>query len=110
MARKRRVKRPDSRQVRTLQEWSGWRWRTLPVWLAITGGFVLGWWVAAVGGPDGGSYLIQVAVLAAFALGLSRISNRWAARWMARRRLNRSRSEGALPPSSRPSKGPQAPA
>ncbi len=110
MARKRRPKRPDTRQARAVPEWPRWKWRTMPVWLALTGGFVLGWWVAAVGGPAGISYLIQVAVLVVFALGLSRISNRWAARWWARRRLNRSRAASPSPPASRPNKGPQAPA
>jgi hypothetical protein len=88
MSRKRR-KRVDPRQARMLPAQPGWRWRTLPVWLALTGGFTIGWYVAAFGSgryPDNWSYFVQLAVLSGFALGLSRIMRWLTERWILRRR------------------------
>src|SRR3954470_21863758 len=55
-----------------------WRWRTLPVWLAVTGSFVVGWYVAAFsvgwrGFDNFGQILVPWLVLMAFSLGLSRV-------------------------------------
>lgn len=66
-----------------------WKWRTVPVLLAVTGGFTLGWYVAAIGAgqtPGGGAYIILLVVMLGFALGLSRITSYWTAVWIARRR------------------------
>ena len=94
MARKRR-RRVDPRNP-LAQPAPVWRWRTLPVWLALTGGFVLGWYVAALGtgwNPDRWSYFTLLAVLAGFSFGLSRIMSRYTARWIARRRAARDKKE-----------------
>jgi hypothetical protein len=74
--RKRRARRLDPRLNPALLQKPEWRWRTLPVWVALTGGFVLGWYVAAIASPiqpEQWSYLISLAVLAGFWFGVSRM-------------------------------------
>ena len=93
MARKRRRIDPRSPLA---QSGPVWRWRTLPVWLALTGGFVLGWYVAAIGtgwNPDRWSYFTLLAVLAGLSFGLSRILSRYTALWIARRRTAQAKKE-----------------
>lgn len=108
MARKRRSRRPDPRLSRMLPAEPGWRWRTLPVWLALTGGFVAGWYVAAIGGATSGgwSYVVLLIALAGFSLGLSRL-----VRWLVERRIvrRRARAAAAQPEPPRPGKRPQTP-
>ena len=106
MARKRRPKRPDSRQLQAAVT-PHWRWRTLPVWLALTGGFVAGWYVAAFGAgrhPGGTAYIILVIALVGFAIGLSQITSWLTRRWMLRRRA---RAAATAPRPAPPSKGPR---
>ena len=109
MARKRRRQRPDPRLARMMPADPGWRWRTLPVWLALTGGFIIGWYVAAFGSdsfPTGWSYWVHFIVLTGFSLGLSRIVRWRTERWVARRRAREALSE---PRDARPTKRPQTP-
>jgi hypothetical protein len=75
---------------------TGWKWRTLPVWMALTGGFVVGWYIAAIGaGFPYQSFSWPIVVLyiglAGFSFGLSRIVNRGAAAWVQRRKLAKER-------------------
>ncbi len=113
MARKRRSKRPDPREMRRgrpVPMNPGWRWRTLPVFLALTGGFLAGWYVASWGtgvmpAPWSWAYITQFVVLIGFSFGLSRITSWLMARWMVSRRAKAARQ--AAP--SRPSKGSPAP-
>lgn len=66
-----------------------WRWRTLPVWLALTGGFTIGWYVAAIGAEwrlATWALIAMYVVLSLFSFGLSRIISRFTAIWVARRR------------------------
>lgn len=92
MARKRRRKPVDPRIARLMPERPDWRWRTLPVWLALTGGFIIGWYTFLIGSgayPGRGAYILLYVVLAAFAFGLSRIVRWLTERWIVRRRLQR---------------------
>lgn len=113
MARRRRQKRPDPRQARMMPANPGWRWTTLPVWLALTGGFIAGWYVAALGAldagdvwPGGWSYIVQLVVLIGFSLGLSRLMRWLTERWLARRRI---KAAAAATQEARPHKRPQMP-
>jgi uncharacterized membrane protein YcjF (UPF0283 family) len=104
MARKRRRIDPRSPLAQRFPEW---RWRTLPVWLALTGGFVLGWYVAAIGTafqPDRWSYFTLLAVLALFSFGLSRVITRVTAMWLARRRTARDEKRILSEPATRRSR------
>jgi hypothetical protein len=92
MSRKRRRKPVDPRIARLMPENPGWKWRTLPVYLAITGGFLLGYRIASFGAgvsPDRWAFAIDTAVLIAFGLGLARISRWLTERWVVRRRIQR---------------------
>lgn len=115
MSRKRRAKRPES-HARGVPANPGWKWLTLPVWLALTGGFILGWYVNAVGtgvvAPtwSAPSIIFYVALLG-FSVGLSQISG-W---WFARRRMERRAKTAAASPAKpaatgRAAKEPQPPA
>jgi hypothetical protein len=69
-----------------------WRWRTLPVWIALTGGFTAGWYVAALGAQfrvDSWAFYVLLAFVAMFSFGLSRIINRYTVIWIAKRRASR---------------------
>lgn len=73
----------------SLPELPAWRWRTLPVWLALTGGFVLGWYVAAAGARisvETWAYITVLIVMAGFSAGLSRVVSRATALWVMRRK------------------------
>lgn len=112
MARKRRPNRPDSRRVRA-PVIRTWRWRTLPVWLALTGGFVAGWYVSALGvgrQPDSWSYFVLLAVLGGFSVGLSQITRYLMERWMVRRKARTAATAATTARSAPPSKGPRTPA
>jgi hypothetical protein len=101
---RRRSRRFDPRNP-LAQDAPRWRWRTLPVWLALTGGFIAGWYVGLFGaGLDIGSAGARIAaepwsqitlyvVLALFSFGLSRVITRVTAIWIARRRAARGREE-----------------
>jgi hypothetical protein len=100
MSRKRRRKHVDPRLARLLPERPGWKWRTLPVYLALTGGFLIGYRVASYGAgitPGGWAFWTDFAVLIAFGLGLARISRWLTERWVVRRRLQRQIEQGTLP-------------
>ena len=84
-----------------------WRWRTLPVWVALTGGFVLGWYVAAVGARFAvdlwATWMLWIG-LACLSFGLSRIMSRYTTRWMLHRRASRERKQDRIlsePPTRR---------
>jgi Flp pilus assembly protein TadB len=96
MTRKRRYRRPDPRLSRMMPEQPGWRWRTLPVWLALTGGFVVGWYVDLIGSgvdPGLGAYVMLYVAIGGFSLGLSRIVRWMTERYVARRRLQKQLAE-----------------
>ena len=107
MPRKRR-KRTEQRPIPGRPQW---RWRTLPVWLALTGGFTIGWYVAAAGAgtdhwPGGWSYYVQLAVVLAFSFGLSRVFS-----YLVAMRVQRRRAPKGLHPMQqqpRPGKRPEA--
>lgn len=83
-----RRKRPPARGA-AIPAPPTWRWRTLPVWLALTGGLVAGWYIAAAGSRvsiDRWSYIVVLVVMAGFSAGLSRVVSRYTAIWMMRRR------------------------
>ena len=90
---RRRGRRFDPRNPLT-QDVPRWQWRTLPVWLALTGGFIAGWYVAAIGAQwrlNNWTVIALYVVLALFSFGLSRIITRVTAIWVARRRAARDR-------------------
>jgi hypothetical protein len=81
-----------------------WRWRTLPVWIALTGGMVAGWYIAAAGAPSpstGWSFFVLIALLFLFSLGLSRIVNRYTTIWIAKRRKRSQEKRILKDPASR---------
>jgi len=88
MVTKRR-RRPETRNS-LAQGTPDWRWRTLPVWLGVTGGFVAGWYVAAFGAgwkfDSMAPVVVLWVVLAGFSFGLSRVISRYTAIWVAKRR------------------------
>lgn len=91
-----RRKRIDPKTV--IQNAPSWKWRTLPVWMALTGGFILGWYVAAFGaqfGVDQWAVIVLYVVLAGSSFGLSRIISRYTALRMMKRKLAKER--GAAP-------------
>jgi hypothetical protein len=102
----RRRRRIDSRDP--AQGLPVWRWRTLPVYLALTGGFVVGWYVAAFSGgltfDNFGQILPVWIVLMAFSLGLSRVVARYTAIWAAKRRAAKSEKRILSNPASTPSR------
>lgn len=75
MARKRRRRQNVDQALAALTSRPDWRWRTLPVWVALTGGFVLGWFVGVAWAGDI-SYYIWVFVLGGFWFGIARIIGR----------------------------------
>jgi hypothetical protein len=90
MARKRRTK--QQKEARRLQQALGapeWRWRTLPVWLAFTGGFIVAWYVYLIGSGGANPGLVANVLfylaLIGFSVGLSRITSRLVVRWRLRR-------------------------
>lgn len=79
-----------------------WRWRTLPVWMALTGGFCAGWYVGAFGGNSltnqkFWSLAILYVVLALSSFGLSRIMTRYTTGFMLRRRARGTEEKRILP-------------
>ena len=81
----------------------GWRWRTLPVWVALTGGFSLGFEIASLGvglEPSGWSRLIGYAGLLAFGIALSRLWSWYVSRWVMRRQARTAKAAPA------PARGP----
>jgi hypothetical protein len=106
MARKRRARRPDPRLARMMPAEPGWKWRSLPVWIALTGGFVLGWYVNMLGvgqQADGIPFYIFFVVLFGFSLGLSRVVRWRTERWVAARRARATLAE------ERPARGAKKP-
>ena len=108
MARKRRARRPDPRQVRTMMpENPGWRWRTLPVWLALTGGFILGFYVCLFAtrvDPETWGWVALYVAVGGFSLGLSRLVRWLTERWVARRRAKAAAAERASTAPARPAR------
>lgn len=81
-----------------------WKWRTLPVWLALTGGIAVGWYIAAIGAEfhvDNWAFYVLLAVIAGFSFGLSRIVSYYTARWVARRRARTQEKRILKDPGSR---------
>jgi antibiotic biosynthesis monooxygenase (ABM) superfamily enzyme len=69
-----------------------WRWVTLPVWLALTGGMIAGWYLGTAGSGwnyEPWSFWALLIVLFLFSFGLSRIVSRLMAGWVAKRRSAR---------------------
>lgn len=97
MARKRRSGRPDPRHARPATPGPRWQWRTAPVWLALTGGFILGWYTYLFGArttPNTTALIVFYVVMFGFTLGLSRVTSRLMERWLVRRRAaGRERAE-----------------
>lgn len=90
MARKRRERnRGITPRPGTMPANPGWRWRSVPVVVALCGGFVAGWYVAAIGAPAAPGQIATIVMyvfLFGFALSLSRVTRYWTERWMSRRR------------------------
>lgn len=88
-----------------------YRWRTLPVWMALTGGFVVGWYVCAIGVgkiPSGSwAYWVMFLATTAFAFGLSRLTTTLVVRRRQRQALGNAGPRGLHPNQQmpRPSKG-----
>ena len=103
MARKRR-RRIDATSP-LAQGTPVWRWRTLPVWIALNGGFILGWYVAAIGSdfrPAEWSFYALITAISLFSLGLSRMfGRRFIEPWAARRRAARQQKRILSSPTSR---------
>jgi hypothetical protein len=81
-----------------------WKWRTLPVWLALTGGIAIGWYIAAIGANfrvGDGSFYVLLVVIAGFSFGLSRIVAYYTTRWVARRRARSQEKRILKEPGSR---------
>lgn len=81
-----------------------WQWRTLPVWIALTGGAVIGWYIAAIGAGfdyDSWAFYVLLGLLFLFSMGLSRIVNRYTAIWVAKRRSRGQEKRILKDPSSR---------
>ncbi len=100
VARNRR-RRPGQRDLLTPPSW---RWRTLPVWLALTGGITIGWYIAAAGANfvyEAWSFYTLIVVIALFSFGLSRVVNRYTAIWVARRRAAKQEKRILKDPTSR---------
>jgi len=90
MARKRRSHGPGgAHPAMPAPSNPNWKWRTTPVAIALTGGFVAGWQVALIGaGKDPGmiAWIIFYVFMFGFALSLSRITRWLTERWILRRR------------------------
>jgi hypothetical protein len=89
---------------------SVWRWRTLPVLMAFTGGIVFAWYVFLISsGVEPGTLATWVFYVAlfGFAIGLSQMTTKMMARrqWMKRARAAQAQER---PP--RAVKKPQTPA
>lgn len=90
-----------------------WRWRTLPVWMALTGGFCAGWYVAAFGADSvtnekTWSWVSLYVVLALSSFGLSRVMTRYTTGFMLRRRARGPEEKRILPnPAAREVKDPK---
>ncbi len=107
MPRKRRPKSAAGAAAGRRFEPSGnlpsWRWATLPVWLALTGGFILGYYALLIDSgvaPGTGATILFYAALIGFSLGLSRITSVLIVRWRTRRA--RAAAEAQAHPSDRP--------
>jgi len=101
MARSRRRTAPRDPLT---QATPNWKWRTLPVWLALTGGVVIGWYIAAVGAGfkvENWAFYILLVFVAAFSFGLSRIVSWFTGRWVARRRAKSADKRILKDPASR---------
>lgn len=98
-----RRRRPNPRDPLS-QPAPDWRWRTLPVWIALTGGVALGWYIAALGAEfrvDDWSFYVLLVFIALFSFGLSRIVNRYTMIWVARRRARSQEKRILKDPTSR---------
>jgi hypothetical protein len=87
---RRRQRRPNPRDPLS-QPPPDWRWRTLPVWIALTGGMVAGWYIGTAGSRtpfeyETWSFVVLIGLLFLFSMGLSRVVNRYAMIWVAKRR------------------------
>lgn len=90
MSRKRRRKRAVDHGLTNLTTRPEWRWRTLPVWVALAGGFVIGWFVGTAWFGEDISYYVWVAAFGGFWFGISRMIGRLLIDpIVARRRLRR---------------------
>jgi len=96
-----RPRRPGQKDPLQAPEW---RWRTLPVWIALTGGTVIGWYIAAAGANfryEAWSFYVLIALLFLFSMGLSRVVNRYTAIWIAKRRRRSQEKRILKDPASR---------
>ena len=103
MARTSRRRRTNPRDP-LLQPQPEWRWRTLPVWIALTGGVAAGWYIAAMGADfriANWSFYVLLVFIALFSFGLSRIVNRYVMIWMAKRRARGQEKRILKDPTSR---------
>lgn len=90
----RRRRRVEPKSGTTLREPPNWKWSTLPVYIALTGGFVIGWYVAAAGALfrlQPWAQWVLFGGLALFSFGLSRVVSYYVALWMARRKAKSER-------------------
>ena len=81
-----------------------WKWRTLPVWLALWGGMSIGWYIAAIGSSyqvEPWAYYVLLGIIALFSLGLSVVVNRYTYTWVAKRRASRQEKRILKDPASR---------
>jgi hypothetical protein len=103
MARTSRRRRINPRDPLT-QPQPEWNWRTLPVWIALTGGMAAGWYIAAAGAEfrvEDWSFYVLLVIIALFSFGLSRIVNRYTMAWVARRRARSQEKRILKDPTSR---------
>ena len=74
------------------------------MWIALTGGSSIGWYIAAAGAQfrfDDWAFYVLLVVIALFSFGLSRIVNRYTMIWVARRRAKGQEKRILKDPSSR---------
>jgi hypothetical protein len=103
MARTSRRRRTNPRDPLP-QPQSEWRWQTLPVWIALTGGVAVGWYIAALGAEfriANWSFYVLLVFIALFSFGLSRIVNRYVMAWTAKRRARGQEKRILKDPTSR---------
>jgi hypothetical protein len=76
----------------------------LPVWIALTGGVAVGWYIAAAGAEfriANWAFYVLLVFIALFSFGLSRIVNRYVMIWMAKRRARSQEKRILKDPTSR---------
>lgn len=100
MSRKRRSGRSVRRPDPVLEHAPVWRWRTAPVLMAFSGGFLICWFLylfdtGATPGPF--TSLLYWAMIVTFSFAASRISSQLVRRWVLKRQLRAQATRGGQP-------------